>query len=68
MTDETPTEEAAPEEPQGITLAGVWAINYDLVLSYILGNTINKTDKQQYRLKAADVALALTSMEARIRA
>jgi hypothetical protein len=63
VTDETP-ETPAPE-PVGITLAQLWAANYEAVLPFLIGNTLSKADKQQYRLKAADVALGLASMEAR---
>ena len=64
MTDETTTEPT--EEPQqGVTLQQLWAINYETVLAYMAGNTLNKADRQQYRLKAAEVAATLTGLQVR---
>lgn len=71
MTDENIPDTESPETEapqQGVTLPALWAAVYEAVLPVMIGNTLSKADKQQYRLKAADVALALTSMEARIRA
>ena len=65
MTDEIQTPEPETEERQGITLAQLWAANYDSVLPFLIGNTLSKADKQQYRLKAADIAMGLTGLEAR---
>ena len=66
MTDETTTQTEEPQPP-GVTLFTVWGAFYEAVLVTLIGNTVNKADKQQYRLKAAEVALALTTLETRIR-
>lgn len=63
MTDETLTP-STPEEP-GVTLLQVWGAYYEAVLAYLTGNGLNKADRQQYRLKAADIAVALTSLTVR---
>ena len=75
MTDETQTpEETTEEQPApGVTLFTVWNAFYEAVLLTLTGNplggnTVNKADKQQYRLKAAEVAGLLTQMEVRLRA
>lgn len=71
MTDETTpeatdsTNEIGPEVPQGLTLMQLWAVNYETVLAFMAGNTLSKADLQQYRLKAADIALHLTSIQVR---
>ncbi len=69
MTDETQIiEETTEEQPApGVTLFTVWNAFYEAVLLTMVGNTLNKADKQQYRLKAAEVAGLLTQMEVRIR-
>ena len=72
MTDETQTPEETTETPPGVTLFTVWNAFYDAVLLTLTdnpvgGNTVNRADKQQYRLKAAEVAGLLTQMEVRIR-
>lgn len=66
MTDETTTQTEEPQPP-GVTLFTIWGAFYEAVLVTLIGNTVNKADKQQYRLKAAEVALALTTLETRIR-
>jgi len=70
MTDEsaiTPPDDVAdtPPEQPGITIPQLWATMYEYVLVTLVGNTVNKADRQQYRLKAAEVALALTNLEVR---
>jgi hypothetical protein len=69
VTDETQIiEETTEEQPApGVTLFTVWNAFYEAVLLTMVGNTLNKADKQQYRLKAAEVAGLLTQMEVRIR-
>ena len=69
MTDETQTPEQTEAEeptPVGVTLFAVWSAFYEAALATMIGNTLNKADKQQYRLKAAEVAGLLTQMEARL--
>lgn len=66
MTDETTTQTEEPQPP-GVTLFTIWGAFYEAVLVTLIGNTVNKADKQQYRLKAAEVALALTTLETRLR-
>jgi hypothetical protein len=66
VTDETTTQTEEPQPP-GVTLFTIWGAFYEAVLVTLIGNTVNKADKQQYRLKAAEVALALTTLETRIR-
>lgn len=71
MTDETTTQTEEPQPP-GVTLFTVWGAFYEAVLLTLSGNptggiAVNKADKQQYRLKAAEVALALTTLETRLR-
>lgn len=66
MTDETQTEAIPapdPEPDKGVSLIQLWAIYYETALSFMVGNTLNKQDKQQYRLKAADVALGLAKIQ-----
>ena len=75
VTDETTAPETAEAEeptPPGVTLFTVWSAFYEAVLLTLTGNptggiAVNKMDKQQYRLKAAEVAGLLTQMEVRIR-
>lgn len=69
MTNETQpaAEETTEQTPPGVTLFTIWSAFYDAVLLTMVGNTLNKADKQQYRLKAAEVAGLLTQMEVRIR-
>ena len=67
MTDETTVPETEDPQPPGVTLFTVWGAFYEAVLVTLIGNTVNKADKQQYRLKAAEVALALTTLETRLR-
>lgn len=64
MTDETTTqaEQDEPEQDDGINLASLWGSYFIAVEPLFVSNTLNKRDIQQYRLKAADVALALTQM------
>ena len=71
MTDETTVPETEEPQPPGVTLFTIWGAFYEAVLVTLSGNptggiSVNKADKQQYRLKAAEVALALTTLEARI--
>lgn len=69
MTDETQTPETTEEQPTppGVTLFAIWSAFYEAALVTLIGNTVNKADKQQYRLKAAEVAGLLTQMEVRLR-
>lgn len=69
MTDETQTPEEQPEQPEErITLFDVWSTFYERALLQISGlNGVNKADKQQYRIKAAQTADVLTQLEVRIR-
>jgi len=66
VTDETTTaqDDLNTEEPvdEGINLATLWGSYFISVEPLFVSNTLNKRDIQQYRLKAADVATALTQM------
>lgn len=70
MTDETQTtEQPETETEERITLFDVWSTFYERALLQISGlNGLNKADKQQYRIKAAQTADVLTQLEVRIRA
>lgn len=66
MTDETTTaqDDLNTEQPvdEGTNLAQLWGAYFISVEPLFVSNTLNKRDIQQYRLKAADVATALTQM------
>mgnify|MGYP006888286342 CR=1 FL=1 len=63
MTDETTTaQDDLNTEDESINLATLWGSYFISVEPLFVSNTLNKRDIQQYRLKAADVATALTQM------
>ncbi len=67
MTDETQTPEETPAEER-ITLFDICTAFYERALLHMAGvNTVNKMDKQQYKLQAARTADVLTQLEVRIR-
>lgn len=55
----------APDpEPQVVIppIADLYNHIHNTILPSLVGSDINKADKQQYRLKAADIALSLTAL------
>ncbi len=72
MTEEQPTEEAVPaEDPQpqrdpSELVFSLWATYFDAAKVLFVGDTVNKRDQQVYRLKAADIAYALTELTLKV--
>lgn len=66
MSDENTTQPAqddpSTDRDEEVNLARVWGLYFMSVEPHFISNTLNKRDIQQYRLKAADVATALTQM------
>ena len=59
-------QEAEAEEPALVpvfTIVDIYNTIFTHLLPAFVGDTVNKADKQQYRLKAADIALQLTAWE-----